>query len=157
MKEVEPSMERVAVIPWLDKEHCYIVVSGKHCPKKQFGEKWYTCQHKEHVTTYTDIPARSDPAISFTFVKDGIAAEWDGACGPIQLWFKAENPEGDDKSEATPHWLWPFATGRGMWSQMAMDYAGLSKCFINGDYDSIFTTLRSFVLSRLQERNENGN
>lgn len=151
---IEPSMPRVLVLPVPDKPGCYVCISGAMRSKQRRGDRWYAkSDHQEHVQQFDDDD-RTEVRLSFTYVEDGIAAEWDGAYGPIQLWFKSHDGFKDGYDEARPHWLWPFAFGAGHWSQCAVDEAGLTRRFNKGDYDDIFGELRSWVRSRIQERAE---
>lgn len=148
---VEPSIKRIAVLPWPAIPNCYLVVSGKLRKRERVGDKWYA-GHTEITNKWGDDQAKSEPCISFTYAEDGVAAEWDGAHGPIQLWFRCEsgfkNENGFDEGDA--HWLWPFAYGSGHWSQMAVDEHDLPRRFNQGDYEYIFNVLRSFVRNRLK-------
>lgn len=151
---LEPAMKRVAVIPWPNIKGAHLCISGKERPRRRVGDKWYPEHggHKEHTEKYDDWRLGSEACVTFTYEEDGIAAEWDGEHGPIQLWWKSHEgyKEGYDKAQA--HWLWPWAFGRGHSSQLAVDDAGLPSAFIKGDYDTIFSELRSWVRSRLEER-----
>lgn len=152
---IEPSMKRVAVLPWPNVKGAYLCVSGKQRPREMVGDKWYAKNggHREYVNTYANDRLRSEPCITFTYEEDGIAAEWDGAHGPIQLWWKSHEGFKEGYDEAQPHWLWPWAIGRGHWSQMAVEDECLPQRFVEGDYDAIFSVLRYWVRSRLEERN----
>lgn len=144
---VEPTMARVAVLPWPEMPGCYLCISGALRRKEHAGERWYA-GHAERKKGYDDYEDRTDPRISFTYVADGVAAEWDGASGPIQLWFKSHEGYKEGYDEARVHWLWPFAFGAGHWSQLAVDEAHLPRHFNIGDYAAIFGELRSWVNSR---------
>lgn len=149
--DVEPSMKRVAVLPWPDMQHCYLVLSGKRRSQEPYGHRWYA-GHEERVQKWHDEHFRSEPAITFTYAEGGIAAEWDGDSGPIQLWFKSHDGYKEGYDEAQPHWLWPFAFGAGHWSQMAVRENNLPERFNEGDYAAIFSVLRHWVQSRLKEQ-----
>lgn len=148
-------MKRVAVVPWPDRPNCYICISGKLRRERRYGEKWYVDHdHEEQTTKHEFGDKRTEPLISFTYARDGVAAEWDGDAGPIQLWFKCERgfKEENGYSEAREHWLWPFAYGRGHWSQLAVDRADLPDRFNRGDWDGIFAELQRWVESRLPDQ-----
>lgn len=151
---VQPSMKRVAVIPWGEELGCYVCISGKKRRQEVVGEKWYPhyAQHSELATAFPNREIATESYISFTYVESGIAAEWDGEHGPIQLWFKCEDGYKNEYDEASAHWLWPFAYGSGHWSQLAVDGAMLPRLFNEGNYAAIFSELRSWVKSRLSEQ-----
>jgi hypothetical protein len=144
---VQPSMARVAVLPWHDAPGCYLVVSGERRRKEQYGERWYK-GHEEHRQKYPTVEVRTTPRITFTYVCNGVAAEWDGENGPIQLWFRSHEGYKEGYDEARAHWLWPFAFGAGHWAQGAVDEAKLPDKFNEGDFDGIFRVLRDWVDSR---------
>ena len=146
---VEPTMPRVAVIPFPPMDGCYLVLSGKVRQKQRYGDKWYS-GHEENVQKYED-ELRTESHITFTYVQDGVAAEWDGEYGPIQLWFKSTEGYKEGYDESRPHWLWPFAFGSGHWSQMTVDEAGLGRAFNKGEYQYIFSVLKSWVVARLPQ------
>ncbi len=149
---VEPTMARVAVLPWPEMDGCYLVLSGKIGKRQQYGDKWYA-GHEEHVWKFHDDP-RTTPAITFTYVEGGIAAEWDGDSGPIQLWFKSHEGYKEGYDEAREHWLWPWAFGAGHWSQRAVDEAGLVRAFNLGDWHRIFGELKTWVRARLPDKDD---
>ena len=146
-----PHMDRVAVLPWPGIENAFLCVSGKTRRRSRYGDKWYPANepHREEVQRYEEEPT-AEAAISFTYVGKNVAAEWDGELGPIQMFFRREEgwKEEDGWQEAKPHWLWPFASGQGAWSQLAVERADLPACFRRGDYAAIFNELRSWVESR---------
>lgn len=119
------SFPRVAILPWPELENCYLVLSAN----------WRN-----------DTKENSTPAISFTYERNGVAADWDGELGPITIWKKSEKNGNDGEHDpAQMHWLWPWATGRGNWSQLAVNREGLPDAFVNGSYAYIFDVLKSFV------------
>lgn len=73
--------------------------------------------------------------------------------GPITVWRKSE--EGgtgySEHDKASEHWLWPWATGRGNWTQLEVNRKNLPDAFISGDYEHIFNVLKSFVESTLSD------
>ena len=149
---LEPAMPRVLVLPVPDKPGCYVCISGGLHERHARGERWYA-GHEENRWQFDHRP-HTEVRLSFTYVEDGIAAEWDGEHGPIQLWFKSHEGFKDGFDEARPHWLWPFAFGAGHWSQQAVERADLTGAFNRGDYDRIFGELRAWVRDRLSERRE---
>lgn len=154
--QVSASMKRVAVLPWPEMENCYLCLSGKRREQKQYGERFYA-QHEEHLWKVHEDRIKSEPYISFAYAERGIAAEWNGAHGPIQLWFRCEaDHKGDGwMDEPREHWLWPHAYGAGMWSQLAVDESDLPRRFNEGDWSGIFNVLKLWVRSRLETR-DNG-
>ena len=146
------AMKRVAVIPWEGMPDCYIVISGQKRRSELVGDKWYSDHggHAEIENTWANKEFRTEACITFTYMKDGVAAEWDGEYGPIQLWFEAK-VAGDGVRE---HWLWPLATGAGHWSQMAVNENDLPRSFNKGEWGSIFGVLRSFVDSNLRDKRD---
>lgn len=151
---IEPTLKRVAVLPWPEMPGCYLVLSGAMNKRQLHGEKWYA-GHVENKIQYEDEP-RCNATITFTYVANGIAAEWDGEHGPIQLWYKSTEGHKEGYDEARAHWLWPWAFGAGHWSQMAVKDADLTNSFNKGDWSLIFSELKSWVHSRLNEASEAG-
>lgn len=147
---IEPSMKRVAVLPWPEMENCYLVVSGQRRRQEQVGERWYL-GHEEQRNKFSDFDIRTDARITFTYAERGVAAEWNGESGPIQLWFRCEADYEQGYDKAREHWLWPHAHGAGHWSQMAVSEADLPRRFNEGDWEGIFAVLRGWVKSRLDE------
>lgn len=147
---IEPTMARVAVLPWPEMDGCYLVLSGAIKKRERYGDKWYA-GHEEKTWKFQD-EARTSPSITFTYVEDGIAAEWDGEYGPIQIWFKSHEGYEEGYDKAREHWLWPWAFGSGHWSQRAVDDADLVRCFNRGDWRHIFGELKTWVRARLPDR-----
>ncbi len=156
MHEGERIMKRVAVLPWVNKPNCFLCVSGAFERKTNYGEKWYLNAHDEREQKYY-ASVHTKARITFAYRSENVAAEWDGEYGPIQLWYKCEADYKEDYDEARPHWLFPFAHGNGCWSQMAVEENHLPEAFNTGDYDSIFSVLERFVISRERELSENNN
>lgn len=144
---------RVAVLPWPEKENCFLCVSGGMRKKDRYGDKWYTNNHREHTTTF-EPSMTTEPRITFAYRGERVACEWDGSYGPIQIWFKCEKDFKEEHQEARPHWLFDYAYGNGYWSQMAVDENNLYQAFNTGDYDTIFNVLKRFALSREEDLNE---
>ena len=148
------SMPRVAILPWPGLENFYLCLSGASSPR-YLAQGWFTENPKHNEKPFTKTKhglyreIDSEARISFVYEKDGIAAEWDGECGPITLWKKfKEKDETHEFDKPHPHWLWNFATGRGNWSQLAVTENNLPKAFINGDYEHIFNVLKEWVDAR---------
>lgn len=139
--------ERVVVLPWPGIEGAYLAVSGKRRRDEPYGEKFYA-GHVEHTKTWEERRVRSEPFITFGFNSGTVCAEWDGNSGPIQLYFKREEGWKEGWDEAKPHWVFPFASGSGSWSQMAVGEAGLPDAFVSGNYARIFGELRQWAQSR---------
>lgn len=163
-------LPRVAMIPWPQSPGCYLVVSGKRRKEQFEGPNWHNEKTRDdRFLSYGEI--KSDPCISFTYVQNGVAAEWDGAMGPIQVWRRYDGdpstvegaterdgrwtlPSGDGSwmsDTVLRHWIWPYATGLGAWSQMAVDSEGLPQDFIAGNYEYIFRALKRWAQDRLTD------
>lgn len=151
------SMERVAVLPWPGIDGAYLCVSGSwnHPEGRAYGRRWYygPGKHAEQKDKIQKMPDKLkiadyvEPRITFLFNSGDCCAEWDGAYGPIQLWYKCDadfvNEDGYDK--AKPYWFFDHAFGSGHWSQCAVDEAGLAKSFVDGDYRAIFFELERWA------------
>lgn len=138
----EDTMKRIAVIPWPNIENCYLCLSGPLVKKGRYGDKFYRDIHIEHFQNWDlDAEIQTTPRVTFTYKDDDIAAEWDGAYGPIQRWFKCEK----DHAEAREHWLYEYAYGSGHWSQLAVEENALCYHFNKGNYQRIFEVLKNFV------------
>ena len=72
---------------------------------------------------------------------NGIAVEWEPDYGPITVLYGC-NPEDEG---AQPHWFFKYYTGQGNWSQLAVEEEGLPNDFLNGDYKSLFLTLKCWA------------
>lgn len=72
---------------------------------------------------------------------NGIAVEWEPDNGPITI-LHACNLEDEG---AQPHWFFKYYTGQGHWSQLAVIEEELPQDFLNGNYESLFSTLRSWA------------
>lgn len=139
------NMPRVAKLPWPGIEGAFLCMSGKRAVSTKAGWKW----HADPATKVQeqDVTEGSQPCVTFTVISGDVAAEWDGSSGPIQIWYRA--PEGYDVNydKAEPHWLWPFAIGKGHWSQLAVEEEDLPGAFVRGDYEWIFGVLRRWATS----------
>ena len=119
--------QRIRMIPWPGMENCYVVISGQ----------WPDNRHE-----------MSKPHMTFTAVdwETGVAAEWDGEYGPIQLAFRAANPGDTPSGEfAAPCWIFENSVRGLHWSQRAVRDHDLARSFVNGDYDHIFAVLGSWL------------
>ena len=143
------SMKRVAVLPWPKIPGAYLCLSGKRKSTQQFGEFWYpkNAQHRQERWEF-DTDLRAEPFITFTYDAGDVCAEWDGAYGPIQLWFRHKPEYTYDGAEPQPHWIYEEAYGHGHWSQVAVEKAQLTRRFIDGDYEAIFAELKRWAESR---------
>lgn len=152
-------MKRVAVLIWPGIANAYLCLSGKRRRNDRVGDRWYPPQfeHAEHKIEHESHDIRTEPAISFLYDAGNCCAEWDGNCGPIQLWWKAPvgwKPSDDSYREAKEHWYYDSAYGVGHWSQMAVDEADLPRAFNEGNYDRIFSELRSWAEARNDDYSE---
>src|SRR5271165_4786799 len=100
--------QRIAVLPWPDKENCFLCVSGSIGKKTNYGDKWYLNAHDERVQKYNSEDF-TNARITFAYRLDNVAAEWDGEYGPIQLWFKTNSDYVGSYGNARPHWLFDYA------------------------------------------------
>jgi hypothetical protein len=144
-----PYMPRVAVLPFPGIENGYLCISGKRRRQALYGERWYppNAQHDEQRERYSDDRLKTEPAVTFLYDAGNCCAEWDGAYGPIQLWFRCRADFKEEYAEARPHWFYPHAFGSGHWSQMAVDDECLPKKFSEGDYEAIFRALKQWAQS----------
>ena len=137
---------RIACLPWPGLENCFLYLSGQIQQKRHQGDKWYV-EHEELTERYSQS-ITTQPHITFTYRGETCAAEWDGAYGPITVIIKREEGYKDEYEEARPNHIYPWASGRGNWSQCAVDDNGLYQAFNTGDYEKIFRVLESFVRHR---------
>lgn len=118
-KLVQDTTKRhVEKIPFGDRDGCFIVLSfgQKRC---NYGDCWL------------------DPLVSYLFMGEEVAAEWEPAYGPIQMWFK-----GDEIN----HYTFPKIKDRpGSWSQLAVDREGLKGFALRGQHDAIFNVLKEWA------------
>lgn len=100
------------------------------------------------------------PTVSFCYIDDDWAAEWETRYGPISLYQRMDLPEGEkpvDRKTAKVgdpirHHIWPCVRhSQGMWSQCAVDGNGLPQAFADGLWAQIFWTLQRFVESHIEE------
>jgi hypothetical protein len=148
---IEPTGKRIAALPWPGMTGCYLILSGKKRNTPSHGDRWYAGHEEFKESGLFSQEFRTEPAITFTYVEDGVAAEWDGAQGPIQLWFRSTEGFKEGYDEAQPHWLWPWAYGAGHWAQSSVNEAQLPRAFNEGDYAGIFGELRRWVHRELQK------
>lgn len=138
--------KRVKVLPWPDKENCFLVISGALQQKRHCGDMWYV-GHQEFERKYTSRDV-CEARISFTYVTERVAIEWDGEHGPIQCWYKCDADYKTDYDKAREHWIFEYAYGSGMWTQIGVDDNNLVQAFNTGDYDHIFSVLKRFADER---------
>ena len=146
-------MQRVLVLPVPENPNCFVCVSGQKQKQEAYGSKFYgkRAPHQE-FDSYSDGRFRTKPATTFAYKLNGVAAEWDGEFGPIQLWFECDGPASDDVRE---HWLFPFVRKENLtWSQLAVDEARLPEAFNAGDYQCIFSELASWVRAHSEQSND---
>jgi len=148
----EFNKKRIAILPWPEKENCFLVLSGALEQKTQYGDKWYLNAHDEQVQKYHSRP-NCKARITFTYKSDDVAIEWDGEYGPIQAWYKCDKDYKEGYDEARPHWLFDYAYGHGHWTQIAVDDFDLVNAFNLGNYDYIFTVLKKFHDDRKERLN----
>ena len=144
-------MERVLVLPVPDKDNCFVCVSGQKRKQEAYGSKFYgkNAPHQE-FDSYSSNEFRTKPVLTFVYRANGVAAEWDGAYGPIQLWFECDGPASDEVKE---HWLFPFVRKDNLsWSQLAVTEARLPQAFNHGDYQAIFSELATWVRLHSREK-----
>ncbi len=81
--------------------------------------------------------------MSFFYVCDdgSTIVEWEPRFGPITRIESCDR----DHPQAEEHWWFDFCTGYGNWSQLAVDENNLKEYFINGDYETIFSVLKTFA------------
>jgi len=110
----------IKVIPFPDIEGAYIVISAYKSDDANGLKK----------------------CMSFFF--DGgnnIGAEWEPDYGPITVIYSCA----ESHPKAQEHWFYPFCTGYGNWSQLAVIDSGLSKAFLDGDYALLFGILKDWT------------
>jgi len=84
----------------------------------------------------------TETCVSFVFISEEKATEWEPKYGPIQVWKKAD---GSDESHK-PHYIFEFVQDTpGNWSQLAVAREGLPEAFLCGDYKYIFQVLREWA------------
>lgn len=148
-------MDRVAVIPFVGIDGAFVCLSGRRQPERAlYGPGWppHERSTKDENSPRADYEL-TEVVVTFTYLDDkaGIAAEWDGAMGPIHLWFRHQ-PGDEDKP--VKHWLWPEAYGDGHWSQLAVEREGLAGSLLDGAYECIFAALKGWVESRKQDEDQ---
>ena len=87
------------------------------------------------------------PTISFEYIDGDVLVEWEVKNGPITVITKClESLKNDNDFGRTvkPHHIFGWCTGYGNWTQCAVKERGLDKAFIAGDYDRIFSVLKSY-------------
>lgn len=144
------TIDRVAVIPFPGIDGAFLCISGKKRSQTMVGDRWYgKPEHTEIISRYADRDFATEPCVTFLFNVGTVAAEWDGAYGPIQITYQV--PEGFTMpadswgGEPHQHWFFPWAIWRGHWSQMAVTENRLPQMFNVGDYAGIFAVLRAWA------------
>lgn len=138
--------KRVKILPWPDRENCFLVISGQLQQKSKYGDKWYI-GHEEHEQRFH--PSETCEArITFTYANDKVAIEWDGEHGPITCYYKCDKDYEDGYDTAREHWIFDYAYGQGYWTQIGVDDNNLVQSFNQGDYDHIFNVLKRFADER---------
>ena len=75
--------------------------------------------------------------LSYLFMGEEVAAEWEPRYGPIQIWFK-----GDDREHYTfDRIMKPYAD----WSQVAVENERLREAALRGDHAHIFRVLKDWA------------
>jgi hypothetical protein len=121
-RSVNPSIK---IIPFPDVENAFIVISaGK--------------------TNDDHFKVRKNISLVYATEKGG--AEWEPDFGPITIL----TPCDKNHESAKSHWLYPFFTGNGNWSQCAVERERLPSAFLEGDYNYIFSVLKRWA-SREEE------
>lgn len=106
------------------KDNCYILVSARQ---------------RDMKTTYGEFLV--EPIVSFLFDGGSYAMEWECQYGPVQIFYKATE-ECENKKE---HYFFDYVLDRGLdWSQLAVSEKELPQAFARGDYDYIFSVLKSY-------------
>lgn len=144
------AIDRVKIIPWPGIEGAYLCISGKKRPSELVGDRWYgKPEHAEIINKYGNRDFRTEPCITFLANVGTVAAEWDGAFGPIQITHQVPTdfvaPADSWGGEPAEHWFFDRAIWRGHWSQVAVEENGLPRMFNDGDFEGIFRVLRSWA------------
>lgn len=111
--------KNIKVIPFPDIPDAYIVISAY---KVDSGNGLKKC-------------------MSFMYANAEIGAEWEPEYGPITIIY----PCSKEHPDAQEHFFYPYITGYGNWSQLAVKENNLDRYFINGDYHKIFAVLKAFA------------
>lgn len=117
----------IKVIPFPNIPDAYIVISGHLSPDK--GSK----------------PNGIDAKMSFFYGTETGGAEWEPNYGPITKIIPCESSYESDYEEAQKHWFYPYITGYGNWSQLAVDKENLANYFAEGNYSAIFNVLKEYA------------
>lgn len=84
--------------------------------------------------------------MSYLFVGEEVAAEWEPQHGPIQIWYK-----GDDED----HYVFDRVMKPGAdWSQLAVDNEGLRETALRGDHAHVFRVLKDWADRPVKEPEE---
>lgn len=150
---IKGGIERVATLPFPGIDNAYICLSGRERKTDlKHGARCYPKgqEHDEKVWSFSS-EFQTSAVISFLYDAGNCCAEWDGECGPIQLWWNAPvgwRPEDENYSSANAHWFYPAAFGAGHWSQCAVTDENLPHRFNKGDFEGIFRVLKSWATAR---------
>jgi hypothetical protein len=150
---IRGALVRVAALPFPGIENAWVFISGKRKQPTPLESKHWHWRQPDGGLDYPDRDMESRSFLSFAYIDDeyGIAAEWDGDCGPIQMYFR-EKPDPTSDEKPRDHWVWDEAYGAGHWSQLAVGRAGFPQAFLSGGYDRIFAELRHWVQARIKMR-----
>ena len=110
------------------KPNCYILVSATRKSGELYRDVYY-----------------AEPTMSFFYDAGDVAAEWEPRYGPIQVWSKCDETY-DGKYKAREHYFYDFVIDiPGNWSQLSVETERLPQAFVRGDYDHIFSVLKSWA------------
>lgn len=85
------------------------------------------------------------PMVSFLYDAGDWAAEWEPQHGPIQIWEKCDK----DHPKAKEHYFYDYVLDTfGNWSQLAVNHNFLPQSFVEGDYEHIYSVLKSWTQDR---------
>ena len=108
----------VKVIPFPEIENAYIVISGRE----------------------SDTPNGVNKNMTFFYHNENVSVEWEPKNGPITTIYACSKHHPD----AEEHWFYPYCTGYGNWSQLAVLTEGLPEAFITGNYKQLFEILKNW-------------
>jgi len=109
----------IKCVPFDGIENAYVVISGY---KAATGNGVKKC-------------------MSFFYDNGEVGAEWEPDNGPITVIYKCDK----DHNEAEKHWFYDYYTGRGHWSQLAVNEEELPEAFLMGDYNYLFAVLKKWA------------
>lgn len=114
----------IAVIPFKDIENAYVVIS---C--------FFSENHGNNIKKN----------MSFFYDNGEVGAEWEPENGPITKIFKCDKDYEAEHENAQKHYFYDYCTGYGHWSQLAVDKNRLPEYFLDGNYEMIFSILKSWA------------